>query len=155
MLYTINAISLYVTIPVQWKFNTLRPRQNGRHFADNTFWCIFLNENVCISINNSLKIVPRVRIDKIPASVQIMAWRQPGDKPLSESMMVSVLTHICIIRPRWVNQQRGYWLPGALAPRHQYPQNWISVHTFPAVYGLITDTVTIVLDSTKQILAWK
>ena len=23
--------------------NTLRPRQNGRHFADNIFKCIFLN----------------------------------------------------------------------------------------------------------------
>ena len=26
-------------------FNTLRPRQNGRHFADDIFTCIFLNEN--------------------------------------------------------------------------------------------------------------
>ena len=26
--------------------NTLRPRQNGRHFPDNIFNCIFLNENV-------------------------------------------------------------------------------------------------------------
>ena len=31
-------------------FNTLRPRQNGRRFADDTFKCIFLNENVRISI---------------------------------------------------------------------------------------------------------
>ena len=23
-----------------------------------------------------------------------MAWRQPGDKPLSEPMMVSLLTHV-------------------------------------------------------------
>ena len=28
--------------------NTLRPRQNGRHFADDIFKCIFLNENVWI-----------------------------------------------------------------------------------------------------------
>ena len=27
-------------------FNTLRPRQNGRHFADDTFKRIFFNENV-------------------------------------------------------------------------------------------------------------
>ena len=27
-------------------FNTLRPRQNGRHFADDIFKLIFLNENV-------------------------------------------------------------------------------------------------------------
>ena len=27
-------------------FNTLRPRQNGRYFADDIFKCILLNENV-------------------------------------------------------------------------------------------------------------
>ena len=31
-----------------------------------------------------------------------MAWRRPGDKPLSEAMMVSLLTHICVARPQWV-----------------------------------------------------
>ena len=31
-----------------------------------------------------------------------MAWRRPGDKPLSEPMMVSLLTHICVTRPQWV-----------------------------------------------------
>ena len=35
--------------------------------------------------------------------VQIMAWRRPGDKPLSEPMMVSLPTHICVARPQWVN----------------------------------------------------
>ena len=37
--------------------NTLRPRQNGRHFADDIFKCIFLNENKQISIKISLKFV--------------------------------------------------------------------------------------------------
>ena len=32
-----------------------------------------------------------------------MAWRRPGDKPLSEPVMVSLLTHICVTRPQWVN----------------------------------------------------
>ena len=32
-----------------------------------------------------------------------MAWRRPGDKPLSEPIMVSLLTHICVSRPQWVN----------------------------------------------------
>ena len=31
-----------------------------------------------------------------------MALRRPGDKPLSEPMMVGLLTHICVTRPRWV-----------------------------------------------------
>ena len=84
-------------------FNTLRPRQNGRHFADDTFKRIFLNENVRISIKISLKFVPKGPINSIPALVQKMAWRRPGDKPLSEPMMVSLLTHICVTRPQWVN----------------------------------------------------
>ena len=45
------------------------------------------------------------RIHNIPSLVQIMAWRQPGDRPLSEPMMVSSLTHICVTRPQWVNNQ--------------------------------------------------
>ena len=45
---------------VIWRcLNTLRPRQNGRHFADDTFKHIFLNENVRISIKISLKFVPK------------------------------------------------------------------------------------------------
>ena len=47
--------------------NTLRPRQNGRHFPDPIFEWIFLNENVRISIKISLKLVPKVPINNIPA----------------------------------------------------------------------------------------
>ena len=83
--------------------NTLRPRQNGRHFPDNIFKCIFMNENVYISSKILLKFVPKGPSNNIPALVQIMAWRRPGDKPLSELMTVGVLTHICVTRPQWVN----------------------------------------------------
>ena len=69
------------------QFNTLRPRQNGRHFPDDIFKWIFLNENVWISINISLKFVPRGPINNIPTLVQVMTRRWPGNKPLSESMM--------------------------------------------------------------------
>ena len=86
----------------QW-VNSLKPRQNGRHFADNTFKRIFLNENVRISIKISLKFVPKVPINNIPALVQVMAWCRPGDKPLTEPMVVRLLTHICVTRPQWVN----------------------------------------------------
>ena len=84
------------------QFNTLRPRQHGRRFADDTFKPIFFNENIRISINIPLKFVPKVPINNNPALIQIMAWRRPGDKPLSESMMVCLLTHICVTRPQWV-----------------------------------------------------
>ena len=81
--------------------NTLRPRQDGRHFPD-IFKRIFLNENIWIRIKISLKFVPKDPINSIPALVQIMAWRRPGDKPLSESMMVSLPTHLCVTQPQWV-----------------------------------------------------
>ena len=68
---------------------TLRPRQNGHHFADDIFKCIFLNQNVWISIEISLKFVPKGPIKNSPALDQIMARHRPGDKPLSESMLVS------------------------------------------------------------------
>ena len=42
-------------------------------------------------------------IHNIPALVQIMAWHRPGDKPLSERMMFSSMTHICVIWSQWVN----------------------------------------------------
>ena len=86
-----------------WCVNTLRPRQNGRRFADDSFKCLFWNENRWISTKISLKFVPNGPINDIPALVQIMAaWHRPGDKPLSEPMLVSFLTHICITRPQWV-----------------------------------------------------
>ena len=88
------------------RVNTLRPRQDGRHFADDIFKCIFLNENAWISLEISLKFVPKVRINNIPALVQIMAWRRPGDKPLSEPMMDNLLTHICVTQPQWVKAER-------------------------------------------------
>ena len=83
--------------------NTLRPRQNGCHSADDSFKCIFLNENVWILIKVSQKFVPKGPINNILALVQIMAWHRPGDKPLSELMMFSLLTHIGVTWLQWVN----------------------------------------------------
>ena len=62
--------------PLKW-VNSSPPGQNGRHFADDIFKYIKI----------SLKFIPNGPISNIPALVQIMAWRRPGDKPLSESML--------------------------------------------------------------------
>ena len=86
--------------------NALRPGQNDHHFADDTFYRIFVNENARIFNKFSLKFVPKGPINNIPALVQIMAWRRPGDKPLSEPVMVSLLTHICVTWPQWVNRHK-------------------------------------------------
>ena len=70
--YVISLLHIDVGIEV----NTLRPRQNGRKFPDDISKYIFLNEKVWNSIKISLKFVPNGPIDKVPALVPIMAWRQ-------------------------------------------------------------------------------
>ena len=64
--------------------NSSPPGQDGPHLADDIFTLIFLNENVQISIKFPLKFVPKSPINNIPVLVQIMDWRRPGDKSLSE-----------------------------------------------------------------------
>ena len=87
----------------------LRLRQNGCHFADDIFKCIFLNEKFRISNSISLNYVPYDLIDSISSLVQIMAWRRIGGKPLSEPMMVNLLTHMCH-RPQWVKKLSSMWI---------------------------------------------
>ena len=65
---------IYAIQPV----NTLRARQNGQHFSDDIFKCIFLNENISTAITISLKFVPKGPINSIAVLVQIMAWCRTG-----------------------------------------------------------------------------
>ena len=87
--------------------------------SQTTFWKrIFLNENVWILIKIALKFVPRGPINNISSLVEIMAWHRPGDKPLSESMMVSLLMHICVTQPQWVNN--GQWVNDVSTTNFKY-----------------------------------
>ena len=113
------------------RVNTLRPRQNGRLFADDTLKRIFLNENIRISIKISLKFVPKGPINNIPALVQIIAWRRSGGKPLAEPMMVSLLTHICVTRPQWVKVKVVKHALNIIQRFEQYCFVWIE-ELFPA-----------------------
>ena len=91
-------------IRAQWFMGFIQhKRQNGRHFTDDIVKCIFSNENVWIQIKISLKFVSKGPINNIPALVQIMTWRRPGDKPLPKPMTVRLPTHSCVTRPQWVN----------------------------------------------------
>ena len=91
------------TVESSLHFNTLRLRQNSHHFPEDIFMCIFLNENLSILNKTSLKFVPKVWLNNIPTLVQTMAWCGSGDKPLSEPMMGSLLTRICVTQPHCVN----------------------------------------------------
>ena len=65
------------------KIDKLRLSQDGCHFPDNILKCILLNENVRIPIKFSLKFGSKGPVNNISALLQIMAWCQPDDKPLS------------------------------------------------------------------------
>ena len=84
VVHEVNTVCLFTVPPClcMWDINSLRPRQNGRHFVDDIFKCIFLNKNVWIPITISLKFVP---------------------KGPTDNMMVRFPTNICVSRPQWVN----------------------------------------------------
>ena len=111
--------------------NTLRTRQNGRLFADNIFQRMFFNQNVWISITISLKFVPKGPINNIPTLVQIMAWRRSGNKPLSESMLVSLPMHICVTWPQ-------------TAVGHQQPQCWLLIAISSYIYITILSMLSFI-----------
>ena len=69
----------------------------------------FFDENIWIFINISLTLDHKGQINNIPALVSIMAWRRPGNNPLSEPMTVSLLMHICVTRPQWVYEEGPQW----------------------------------------------
>ena len=125
--------------------NKLRPRQNGRHFSDDIFKCIFLNENIWIMINISLKFVPKGQINNIPALVQIMAWRRPGDKLLSEPRMVRSPTHICVTRPQWVKSSHSNPIEDWVQLDETYMWSifkWIAMNSFKARVTVMIALVT-------------
>ena len=70
----------------------------------------------------SPEFVPKVQIDNIPALVQIMAWRRPGDKPLYEPMCL----HQSII---WTND--GYFTDAYIHPSglNELKDNLITTHS--------------------------
>ena len=72
-------------------------------FFRRCFHMHFVYENVHISIKISLKVVPKGPIINIHTLIQTMAWRRPGDKPLSKPIVVNLLTHLSVTRPQWVN----------------------------------------------------
>ena len=129
--------------------NTLRPRQNGRRFPDDNFKCILLNEKkIQISITISLKSVSKDLINIIPALVQIMAWRHPGDKPISELMMACLLTHICVTRPHWVR-----FLNIILLLRHKHESLASIRHTVRTINSNIGFELTVIL--CVVVVAWE
>ena len=54
------------------------PGWNVRHFGDDIFKCICLNENISILVKMSLKFVPKGSNNNILSLVQLMTTRRPA-----------------------------------------------------------------------------
>ena len=83
------------------RINILRQRQNGHHFEDDVCKWIYLWKFMNLIKKKSLKILPKSRINRILALVQIMVGAHEATLP--EPMMVRLPTHIFVIRPQWLN----------------------------------------------------
>ena len=82
-LYIVSQASQWryvVTVEVQTLAHLPRG-QNVRRFTDDIFKHIFLNENIRIWIEISLKFVPNIPIANKPALVHVMAWHQTLHEP--------------------------------------------------------------------------
>ena len=94
-------------------FNSTSPEQNGRLFADDTFRCISLKENFWIFIRTSLIFISTGPTRNESALVRVTAWRQTGEKPLSEPNQCwpSSQTHtVHASRRRWVGYEYNVYV---------------------------------------------
>ena len=109
------------TLQVIW-LNTLSPGQN-RYFQ------MDLNENVRISLIMSLKFVPLVRVNDNTILDQKTAWHWPGEKPLSEPMMASLMTKYASLGIKELNQRCNVlWMHWSY---HMIELHWIALWLRP------------------------
>ena len=108
-------------------FNTLRPRQDGRHYPDDVFKIIFLNENVQISIKISLKFIPKGPINIIPALESGGTW------------MVNNMHVVGFGGNQICTQLRACWALGRMYPSNCMPAytrlRYIPIELYPQYLG--------------------
>ena len=85
----------------------------GKHNKVKTFWPPFCRRNFqmnFLELNFRLQFhwSLLLRLALTIFEYWVSKWRRSGHKPFSWAMMVSLLTHICVTRPQWVNVQ-GIW----------------------------------------------
>ena len=89
-LIDLEIIISYFDANFQIYINSSPPGQNGCHFADNIFRCIFVNEKFCILIKISLKFVPKGPI-----------WSSIG----SDNGLAPIQRQVII----WTNTDKIHW----------------------------------------------
>ena len=95
-------VVVYCPFALPISLNSLRPSQHGRRVAYGICKRISMTESVWISIKFLIETCFKGQINNIPSLVQIRAWHRPGEKPLSEPMVVRLPMHIWNTRPQCV-----------------------------------------------------
>ena len=95
----------------------LRPRQKWPPFPDDIFNCIFFIENK-FRLTFHWSLFSSVPITLCNALVQIPS--RPGDKRLSEPMLVSLLADICVTTNRTTAKYRAYHIGYIVANWQNY-----------------------------------
>ena len=81
--------------------------------------------------------------NNIPALAWIIAWCQPGDRPLSEPMMVNLLTHVCATQPQdWIWKRVcvcacSYLLARSgicVHPTSKWTHMWVTCEIFAGIF---------------------
>ena len=87
----ISVIYYHLSILTSVTVHTLRLTQNGRHFIDDTFKCVFLNQNMWIRLIFHVSLFLRVQL-----AISQYWFRQwfgaVGDKPLLPESMLTQFT---------------------------------------------------------------
>ena len=79
--------------------NSLRTRQNRHHFADDIFKDIYFNENVLISIRNSIANALELRLSCTNPSIchsELMSWMWISTISVASECQRMILKQICI-----------------------------------------------------------
>ena len=102
-------------------FNTLRRRQNGRHFPDDIFNCIFFNKKVWISIKIHWSLLPRV---KLTIFQHWFRWWLGASQATSHFLNQWWLIYWCIYASLGLNEFKGTLL-GSMYIQGHHRQNEI------------------------------
>ena len=127
MQFSLNSLVSALEVSTHWG------RDKMDAIKQTTFSNAFSWMNIWTSVKISLKFAPKGPINNVPGLAEIMAWRRPGDKPLSEPMVASLLTHIWVSRPQWVKSLRA----NVLYSFHEFYQGL----TTWTIYQSMTDSI--------------
>ena len=81
-----------------WCLKLIKTETKWPQFSGRNFQMHFLEWKCMNFFENFIEFFSNGPINNSPVLVFIMSWRRPGDKPLSEPMMILLLTHICVTR---------------------------------------------------------